>query len=142
VTDRAEFSNPGKKGRAEIPVAAVGPQIPWDDASRFPEELTGFGVVKPRGVKRDLFSQSIYVYNIVGGMVRMPVDAAHTTAFRAYNCRMLLNKGTQIFYFFSYAGRNIRDLINTTPLISEDVCDILLVTSQAFIAVTNFSHGH
>jgi hypothetical protein len=75
-------------------------------------------------------------------MVRMPVDTAHTAAFRAYNCRMLLDKTTKIFYFHGYAGRNITDLIKTAPMISEDIRDILSATAQAFIAVKDYSHGH
>jgi hypothetical protein len=75
-------------------------------------------------------------------MVRMPVDAAHTNAFRAYNCRMLLDKTTQIFDSHGYAGRNIIDLIKTAPMISEDIHDILSATSQAFIAVKDYSHGY
>ena len=74
-------------------------------------------------------------------MVRMPVDAAYTAAFRADNCRVLLNKDTQIFYLFSYPGRKIPDLYKTVLMMPEDIVDVLLITFQAVIAATDFSHG-
>ena len=60
-------------------------------------------------------------------MVRVPVDAADTPAFRAYCCGVLLNKGTQAFHIRRYHGSDISDLFETVFMIVEDIFDILPV---------------
>jgi hypothetical protein len=61
-------------------------------------------------------------------MVRVQVDAADTPAFRAYCCRVPLNKGTQAFHVRRYPDRNISDLFEMVIIIVEDIFNILPVT--------------
>jgi hypothetical protein len=113
-----------KKGNTEVPVAAIRPYRAGYSASPIAEELAGRGIADIRFMKRNCFPQRVNINNIIEGMVRVPVDAAYTPAFRTdYRC-VPLHKQTQAFHYFGYVTGKTSHRCAAVFMIPEYVVDV------------------